>query len=46
MKKALIIIVVLFSVFALIYLPEKYNPLYLLLLIPIIAVAVKLLNRK
>ncbi len=46
MKKIVIILIVLLCTGALIYLPQKFNVLYLLLLVPIIALAKKNYNKK
>jgi hypothetical protein len=40
-KKIVIIMVVLFSVFALLILPDKFNPLFLFLFVPILGFAIK-----
>ena len=40
-KKIVIIVLILFSVFGLFILPEKFNPLFLLLFAPILWLGIK-----
>ena len=44
-KKIIVSIVVAFAVIGLFFLPEKFNPVYLLLFVPILVLAVKELRK-